>query len=108
MLILINKKEVKVLELRLGNSQEYVHPRVPISGRGSTIYKPPQGNNVKASMDLTTLETHVVPEMTGETVSALELNKEIPHKEAVKLKKKIIHHLLAEEINLNGILMVLM
>ena len=84
----INKKEVKVLELRLGHSQEYVHPRVPISGRGSTIYKPPQGNNVKASMDLTTLETHVVPEMTGETVSALELNKEIPHKEAVKLKKK--------------------
>ena len=73
----------------MGHSQEYVHPRVPVSGRGSTLYKPKQGDNVKGAQEGSSLESSVVvEEMTGETVSALELNSEIPHKEAVKLEKK--------------------
>ena len=82
-------KEVKVSELRMGHSQEYVHPRVPVSGRGSTLYKPKQGDKVEGAPEGSSLESSVVvEEMTGETVSALELNSEIPHKEAVKLEKK--------------------
>ena len=44
--------------------------------------------------------------MTGETVSTLELNRDIPHKEAVALKKKIILLLPVKKIMLNGIQMV--
>ena len=84
----ISEEEVKVHELRMGYSQEYVMPRVPVSSRGSTLYKPPQGKNVKGAIDLSDLEFTSVPEMTGETVSTLELNSEIPHREEVELRKK--------------------
>lgn len=86
--VLVNK-EVRVSELRMGHSQEYVHPRVPVSGRGSTLYKPKQGDKVEGNPDGSSLEkSDIVAEMTGETVSALELNKDIPLKEAVELEKK--------------------
>ena len=86
--VLVNK-EVRVSELRMGHSQEYVHPRVPVSGRGSTLYKPKQGDKVEGNPDGSSLErSDIVEEMTGETVSALELNKDIPLKEAVELEKK--------------------
>ena len=86
--VLVNK-EVRVSELRMGHSQEYVHPRVPVSGRGSTLYKPKQGDKVEGTPDGSSLErSDIVEEMTGETVSALELNKDIPLKEAVELEKK--------------------
>lgn len=82
-------QEVKVSELRMGYSQEYVHPRGPVSGRGSTLYKPKQGDNVEGNPEGSSLEkSDVVAKMTGETVSALELNKDIPLKEAVELEKK--------------------
>jgi len=84
----LNGENVNVHELRMAFSQEYVMPRAPVSARGSTLYKPPQGKNVKASVDLSDLDFTSVPEMTGETVSTLELNRDIPHKEAVALNKK--------------------
>lgn len=85
---ILSGQEVRVQELRMGHSQEFVLPRVPVSARGSTLYKPPQGKNVKGAIDLSDLDFTAVPEMTGETVSALELNSNIPHPEEVALKKK--------------------
>ena len=56
------------------------------------LYKPKQGDNVEGNPEGLIEKKRVdVSEMTGETVSALELNKDIPLKEVVELKKRIIH-----------------
>jgi len=83
---ILDNNSVIINEVREGYSLEYVLPRVPISSRGSTLYKPKQNVDPDDANDKTSLDSTEIKEMRGVHVSALELNRDLPHLEAVKLK----------------------
>lgn len=85
---IVKDENIVIDEIREGHSLEYVLPRVPISSRGSTLFKPKEVNEPDSNSDSTSLEYKEVKDMRGVNVAPLELNRDIPHSEATKLRNK--------------------
>ena len=85
---IVKDENIVIDEIREGHSLEYVLPRVPISSRGSTLFKPKEVIEPESNTESTSLEYKEVKDMRGVNVAPLKIGRDIPHPEVQKLRNK--------------------